>query len=102
MAKRKLQMPKGTDEVNYGTTSYPVERDGTVEVSDEAAGPLLHEGGAIEIVEVVDVVEEGMARIYGDPGCAISQYVIGEDGYVDVPSHLALIAVESHGFRSHP
>lgn len=42
---KRLKAPAGTDEANFGTEKYRVDNDGTVVVSDEAAGPLLERGG---------------------------------------------------------
>lgn len=103
--RKKLHMPKGTDEVNYGTEKYPVDISGNVEVPDEAAGPLLKEGGAIEInedVQNVEVVGELMVTIsHIDKSASISHdgvlYTLDDDGYGQFPSSLAYL-LETHGF----
>lgn len=104
----KLHMQKGTDEVNYGNQSFPVGRDGNVEVPIEAEDSLLHEGGATEVKDE-DGPEEAESpdsfakvRHVSDPNASFTHdgitYEADKDGNLRVPHACVALLTESHGF----
>jgi hypothetical protein len=94
---KKLKAPKGTDEANANGQSFRVDNDGTVEVPDEVAGPLVERGGFVEVVEVVVPAGYLLVMHDNDPSASCEGEKFGE-GYL-VPAHKAG-ELASHGFKA--
>lgn len=93
----KLKAPAGTDEANFGTERFRVDNDGTIEVPDEAVGPLLELGGFVEVLPP-PVIPDGHALVkHSDPDASCGGERFG-DGFL-VPVHM-VEALKSHGFKS--
>lgn len=96
--KVKLKAPKGTDEANAGGESFRVDNDGTIEVPEDAVGPLLEHGGFTEVKEAA-VIPHGHALVmHDDPKAATSAGEKFGDGFL-VPAH-KVADLASHGFRA--
>lgn len=106
-ATRKIQMQKGTDEVNEGETSYrvalgPAEAEGVVIVPASAAEHLIRQGGAIDLDAITDPPKGSThVRHASDPTRGFSHggtsYKPDKDGKIHAP--VAILAeIEPHGF----
>lgn len=96
----KIKASPGTDEANFGTDRFPVPADGIIDVSNEAAEALVHDGGFTRVVDAVPV-PDGLVRVQGVPGsgCSIggASYEADDEGFVDVPAY-AVADLAAHGF----
>ena len=100
---RRLRAPQGVDEASFGTQSFPVEGDRTVEVPSEAVDSLTGVGGFVLADVEVAPAPEGFVEIdHEDQGASLSvagqSYSRGEDGRMFVPL-AAAPDLEAHGFR---
>jgi hypothetical protein len=102
----RLKAPHGADEANFGTTSYPIENDGTVTVSRAAAAALLERGG-FSLADTAPAPERGFANVrhVADPSAGLSfdgaSYDPDEDGILTVPVE-AVATLGPHGFYGVP
>ncbi len=111
----KLQMQKGTDEVNIGGDSYkvalgPAQPEGFVEVPPALAEILIKQGGAVEIVDPPhhhhhqEPMQQGFVHVRHatDPNASFTfqgiEYCPGEDGVIKAPT-VAVVHIEAHGFK---
>ncbi len=98
-----LHAPTGTDITNHGTTMHRVDNDGTIRVTREVAGPILHNGGFyMDKPEPTIAAESGFIRMmYADAVAGDLRTFNGvepdEDGIIRVPLEFAAVAHESHG-----
>jgi|SRR6516162_443470 hypothetical protein len=98
----RVKMPKLTNEVNHGTTSYPVDNDGIVDLPPEAAEHVLRQGGAV-LVEPLAATAEGTMKIKhtSDPNTTLGYgqdlYAPDSNGELTIPISI-FSDVESHGF----
>lgn len=99
---KHVKMQKGTDEVNHGTTSYPVPKDGHVDLPTVVADHVIRQGGAEDLDKPpapegsVDVKHES------DPKRGVTwgekHFEPGKDGKLHVPI-AALEDIAPHGFH---
>lgn len=110
----KLQMQKGTDEVNIGGESYKValgaaQPEGFVEVPPALAEILIKQGGAVEIVDPPqhhhrEPMQQGFVHVRHatDPNASFTfqgiEYCPGDDGVIKAPT-VAVVHIEAHGFK---
>jgi hypothetical protein len=101
----RVKMQKLTDEVNHGTTSYPVDTDGIVDLPPEAAAIVIKQGGA-ELVNPPPPPVEGTIQVQhiSDPATIVGhgdQSYAPSGGVLTVP--LAIWPeIEPHGFVAIP
>jgi hypothetical protein len=99
---KRVQMQKGTDEVNHGTTSYHVPRDGVVELPAEVAEHVLRQGGAADIDPKPELPNDLVEVSHvSDPNAGLSwggkSYPPSKDGKLHVP-RASLADIAPHGF----
>lgn len=108
MAKIKLQAPDGTTEASVGTTLYPADLDGTLEVAPDDA-PELEAAGFQVVPDVTDATPMDMTdhtTLYCQPGAACAwqgqTFVDANgDGQIVVLS-VAVRDLLVHGFSLEP
>lgn len=97
----RIKAQRGTDEANFAESRFPVPADGIIDVSPEAAAPLLNEGGFISL-EPAPALPDGLVQVRGAPGsgCTVGgvSYNAGDDGLVSVPAY-AVADLAAHGFK---
>jgi hypothetical protein len=103
----RVKMQKLTDEVNHGTTSYPVGPHGIVDLPPEAAAHVIRQGGAVQVdpppppptesvIKVQHVADQDTILSYGQ-----DVYAPDKDGNLSVP--VAIFSeIEPHGFVAIP
>lgn len=94
---KKLKAPRGTDEANADGKIFRVDNDGTVDVPNDAVGPLLERGGFVEVVEPAAVPDGHGLVMHDDPGASCDGEKVG-DAFVVPIGKVAELA--SHGFRA--
>jgi hypothetical protein len=99
---KRVQMQKGTDEVNHGTTSYHVPRDGVVELPPEVAEHVIRQGGGKDIDPKPELPSDLVeVRHVSDPNAGLSwgwkSYPPSKDGKLHVPM-ASLEDIAPHGF----
>jgi hypothetical protein len=110
MAKR-LQMQKGTDEINQDGVGYrvaagPAESEGFVEVPDHVAQHVLHQGGAVDLDADPTASAEPMTftkvRHRHDKAASFTHnhvlYSPDDEGIILAPLD-CLVMIQSHGFE---
>jgi hypothetical protein len=107
MAKRtkRIKLPEGTDEVNYGDTRYTVDPvTHEVELPAKAAEGVLDRGGAIEVDDDFPPLPQGVAYVRhpSDPNASCSfggeTYAPDAKGLIIVPNAVATEFL-AHGFE---
>ena len=98
----RVRMQKLTNEVNHGTTRYPVGDDGIVDLPPEAAQHVIRQGGAV-LVSPPPPPAEGTLKVkhVSDPKTIVSQgdQILYPDnkGEIEIPLSV-LEDVTPHGF----
>ena len=101
---RKLRAQAGTDEANYGELRMPVDRDGTVDVPDEAVESLLATGGFVTMDDPVEIPDGFvLATSVGVDSTSWggTTYEPDASGVFTVPA-AAMAELMSHGFIPAP
>ena len=100
----KVQMQKGTDEVNHGTTKYQVSnKDWTVELPPHVAEHVIRQGGAQLIEEDVEPSSDLISvQHVSDKKATLSyagvNYDPDKDGKMSVPV-VSVDEIAPHGFH---
>ena len=99
---KRVQMQKGTDEVNHGGKSYPVPKDtGIVELPANVAEHVIKTGGASEIFDPPEPSEDFVkVRHVHDPKLGVrwgEYYEPDKNGVLKVPV-AAVEDIAAHGF----
>lgn len=103
MARKRLQMQRGTDEVNHAGESYKVTRssvgdmpEGYVELPEDAAEHVLRQGGAIDLDDKPEL-PDGHIRFRHHSDEHVS---FGFDGHVFEPDDDGIITAPAHMMES--
>lgn len=100
-SRRKMHVPRGTDDITVGTETLAIDGDGNVEAPDDAVSDLQRIG--LTLVTDAAPPITGMVRVTNKDKTASCSfdgepYALDANGFADVPL-AALDALEAHGFE---